>query len=167
MIKVVNPKTKRAIQVRAEPSSTFQRIWQEPEVRRQLVTTYGAKLLSELDRLNIQALPTPVVFTFLPSGSYGVDNDFLHMPMDKVRVVHASPHSWRDISRTLDRVKLREAHRACLLDPARLKYPVCNASGALDCRGLRAAKDRARLVETPESKAISNTAAALHTKFCS
>jgi hypothetical protein len=165
MMKVENPKTRRMVQVRADPKSTFQRIWREPEVRRQLVKAYGTELLNELDRLDIRALPTPVVFTFLPTGSYGVDNDFLHMPMDKVRVVHAS--AWGAINRSLDRSKLRDTNRACLLDPTRLKYPVCDASGALHCRALLAAEDRGRLVGTPQSKAIAETAAALHAKYCS
>ena len=166
-MKVANPKTGRAILVRAEPTSTFRRVWREPEVRRQLIARYGNALLRQLERLGIAPHATPVVFTFLPDGSFGVDNDFLTMPMDRVRVVHAAAHTWRQTARSLDRSQLLETNQACLLDPAHLKYPVCDASGALDCRGLLAARDRGRLLGTRESNAIANTAAALHTRFCS
>ena len=166
-MKVVNPETKRDVTVSASPSSVFSKIWQKHEVRRQLTMIYGRTLMRELARLGIVSAPTPLRFIQLPSGAYGVDNDFLHRSASEVRMQHTDvAPSGRQATRNIDRVALRDSDRACFLDPTRLAYRICSSDGRLDCRSLEDASAKGRRLGTPTSRAISETALALRDKFC-
>jgi hypothetical protein len=48
---------------------------------------------------------------------------------------------------------LKKYGRDCFLDPDKLKFPVCNKQGCIDCDGLRAAYTRARSLITASKRA--------------
>ena len=63
----------------------------------------------------------------------------------KRNVVHRGVHTaagWHAVNKGLDRNRLPHD---CFLEPARKKYPICGNDGRVDCRGVLAAVDRARI----------------------
>jgi len=140
--RVLNPQTKSSarhpyIQISNRPGSAFNRLMADPEYR------------AILFRDNVKALAAA---GYTPEGQSERDyeqkhgNGFLReKPTGETKVNYRSATSSKGWHAEVLKLQRGKLPARCLLDAAHNKYPVCGQDGVLDCRGVRAAKQRAHI----------------------
>jgi hypothetical protein len=163
--RVVNPRSTSSarhpyIQISNRPGSAFEALWSDPEYRAILLST---------NRKELAAAGYTEKNQHEREYETKHGNSFLNMSKDKVEVRHKTATTsagWHEEAEHLQRGELPPG---CLLDAKHNKYPVCGQDGALDCRGLRAAKQRAHINAVhgvPGADHVETTAIKLIEGFC-